>query len=536
MVGDGTNLHITHSGSVSLPSSIHNFNPSNVLCVPIMKRNLLSVSQFCRSNNVSVEFLHDSFSVKDLKTRLRLLTARAKDGVYAWPTPSSSPLIAFACSRSSTSDWHSRLGHPSSKVLGHLVSSKAISVLPSDSSSACNACLCNKSTKLPFSESSMCSYAPLQLIYSDVWCAPVSSIHGHKYYLIFVDHFTRYIWLYPLIRKSDVAQIFLQFQKLVEKFFDLSIKQVYTDNGGEYAALKSHFSSTGISHLTTPPHTPEHNGFSERRHRHIVETRLTLLRHTFIPLELWSAAFSTVVYLINRMPKANLSNVSSYHRLFKKSPNYTKLRVFGCLCYPWLRPYSSHKMDAKSKPCVFLGYSLSQSVYHCLDPTTNRLFTSRHVKFIENVFPYKPIVSPLSISSSSPHPPLPVTMEIHVPPPMQAYIPSDAPSINMLDRVNNSLLSSCPDPVLTTHSLPPIINHPPAAPTTNQHCMVTRAKSKSTPPLTMTASLLNPVEPTCITKAMQNPLWRDATSAQYNGSFVLKRNWMAALIVTRFVL
>lgn len=108
-------------------------------------------------------------------------------------------------------------------------------------------------------------------------------------------------------------------------------------------------------------------------------------------------------------------------------------------------------------------------------------------------------------------------MDIPVPPPVHAYIPSEASSINMMDRVANPLPSPspCPDPVLI-HSLPPIIHPPHSAPTTNQHCMVTRVKSKSTHLLSMTASLSHPIEPTCISNAMPNPLWRDATSAQYN--------------------
>lgn len=58
------------------------------------------------------------------------------------------------------------------------------------------------------------------------------------------------------------------------------------------------------------------------------------------------------------------------------------------MCYPWLRPYTSHKLDSKSKPFVFIGYSMSQSAYFCLDPTTNEVYTSRHVTFVEAVFPF----------------------------------------------------------------------------------------------------------------------------------------------------
>lgn len=66
--------------------------------------------------------------------------------------------------------------------------------------------------------------------------------------------------------------------------------------------------------------------------------------------------------------------------------HFQKLRVFGCLCFPWFRPYTSHKLDAKSTPCVFLGYSITQSAYFCLDRSTSKIYTSRHVIFHEQVF------------------------------------------------------------------------------------------------------------------------------------------------------
>ncbi|WVZ15146.1 hypothetical protein V8G54_012712 [Vigna mungo] len=70
-------------------------------------------------------------------------------------------------------------------------------------------------------------------------------------------------WLYPIKRKSDVQTLFLQFKSLVENFFHRNIKILYTDNDGEYIGLRPFLSTHGISHHTTPPHTPEHNGISE---------------------------------------------------------------------------------------------------------------------------------------------------------------------------------------------------------------------------------------------------------------------------------
>lgn len=121
----------------------------------------------------------------------------------------------------------------------------------------------SKSQKLPFSFNSMTSSKPLQLIDSDVWSTSETSIDGFKYYILFVDHYTKYIWLYPLRNKSDVSQIFLQFKSLVENFFGFSIVSIFSDNGGEYKKLIPVFNSMGISHYTSPPHTPEHNGSAE---------------------------------------------------------------------------------------------------------------------------------------------------------------------------------------------------------------------------------------------------------------------------------
>ena len=84
----------------------------------------------------------------------------------------------------------------------------------------------------------------------------------------------------------------------------------------------------GITHLTSPPHTLEHNGYVEHRHRHIVETGLSLFSHAKLPLKFWPLAFSTAIYLINILPTLTLQNKCPFYSLFQIHPNYYKLLLF----------------------------------------------------------------------------------------------------------------------------------------------------------------------------------------------------------------
>ena len=439
VIGDGTGLQITHAGHATLPTPFKDFALSNVLCVPSIKKNLLSVSQFYKTNNTSIEFFPAYFLVKDLRTGATLIRGRNKNDVYVWPE-SLSPLTsfhAFVGVKAPLIDWYRRLGHPSSRILHHLVTSCTLPLSTSSSNVTCDSCLCHKSQRLPFHVSSLKSHGPLDLIYTDVWGpAPISSTEGYRFYVIFVDHFIKYIWFYPICHKSDVSLIFPKFKVIVENYFKKSIVSMYSDNGGEYVKLKEYFATHGITHLTTPPHTPQHNGTAERRHRHIVDTGLTMLHQASLPLSFWFHAFQATTFLINRLPTPILQLKSPFESLFGHLPNYLKLRVFGCLCYPWLRPYAKHKLDPRSRPCVFLGYSLTQSAYKCFEPTIQCLFISRHVRFVETAFPFaaspharpsSPSLPNWALSFDIPSPP-PVPLSLSSPPLLQSAMPVSSPA------------------------------------------------------------------------------------------------------------
>lgn len=50
------------------------------------------------------------------------------------------------------------------------------------------------------------------------------------------------------------------------------------------------------------PYTHQQNGLVERKHQHIVETGLTLLAQSRLPMSFWWESFHTATFLINRLP------------------------------------------------------------------------------------------------------------------------------------------------------------------------------------------------------------------------------------------
>ena len=226
-----------------------------------------------------------------------------------------------------------------------------------------------------------------------------------------MDDYSRFVWFYLLPTKDQVHSTFVQFKTLVENQFQTTIKCLQTDHGGEFIALTKFLSLHGILHRFSCPYTPEQNGRVERKMRHVVETGLTLLYTATLPSKFWPYAFTTAVTLINCMPSPLLNYSSPFSLLYKHPPDYFHFKVFGCLCYPHLKHLNSNKFQPRSTPCIFLGYAPSHKGYLCLNPTTNRVYISRHVVFAETTFPFQALSPP---SQQSYH--IPVTPAFPLPP------------------------------------------------------------------------------------------------------------------------
>jgi hypothetical protein len=407
-VGNGNTLPITHIDHAQLRASKHLFNLRHTLRVPNMKSNLLFVYKCCKDNNCSFHFDASKFSIHEIPSGKVLYKGLNEAGLYpihGHPFKHSSnvsqfnslPLVKSAsvgvrASNSSASTWHSRLGHPHVKILSHVFNKMSMPKPDCTSTNLfCKHCILGKMTQLPFPTSCTKTTAPLQLVHSDVWGpAPVTAHNGTKYYVSFIDDFSRFTWFFPLKHKSEVLPTFIHFKSTIENLLSHKLKIIRTDCGGEYTdtAFQNFCSTNGIFHQFSCPHTHQQNGVAERKHRHIVDTALTLISQSNLPLTYWPYSFATSVFLINRLPTETLNLKSPWEVLFGTTPTYTSFKIFGCSCYPLLRPYNKHKLDLRSKECVFLGYASHSKGYLCLDTSNNKLLISRNVVFDENTFPF----------------------------------------------------------------------------------------------------------------------------------------------------
>ncbi|PKU66636.1 Retrovirus-related Pol polyprotein from transposon TNT 1-94 [Dendrobium catenatum] len=386
-----------------------------------------------------------------------------------------------------------------------------------------------KSHRIPSFLSTSKTTSLFSVVHSDVW-GPFSMIpaHGYRYYVCFIDDLSKFTWIYPLTNKSDMFDKFCEFHKLIERQFAHKIKILRTDNGTEFVNHKFHTycKHTGILHQTTCPHTPSQNGVAERKHRHLIETTRTLLIQASLPLSLWVDTLLAANYLINCMPSPNTQHKAPYEILFGKQPDYTHLKVIGCLCYPWLKPYSSHKLSPISHPCVFIGYPQTQKGYKCLDLTTNKVYISNHVIFIENCFPYASSNSLHSFNPGSSHniPPLLLVPSSSLP---NTILSNSAnPSVNQSssihlttpaatndhqpNQIESSYPTAQPNIMTTTSSAQP--SQPP-----QPHPMLTRLKTGTFKPKKIfdLTHITQPSEPKTYNQAAKSEHWRKAMSQEF---------------------
>ncbi|GKE79158.1 hypothetical protein Tco_1545278 [Tanacetum coccineum] len=190
-VSNGHSIPVTQTGHSFLHTSSKPLHLNHILVTPHIIKNLISVRQFTRDNDVSVEFDAYGFSVKDYQIGRLLLRCHSTGDLYPVTQQPSSQTPVVLLSFSSPT-WHKHLG-PGDDVLRRLESKKLIARRKSKLSALCHACQLGKHDKLPFYNSESFVDSVFEIIHSDIWTSPIPSKSGIKYYAIFLDHFSHFV-------------------------------------------------------------------------------------------------------------------------------------------------------------------------------------------------------------------------------------------------------------------------------------------------------------------------------------------------------
>ena len=462
------------------------------------------------------------------------------------PSPGLQALFALSASSSSLHDsflWHCRLGHPSFVKLKETLPWLTLSKFH------CESCEHGKHHRSSYpSRTGPPTHRPFDLVHCDVWGpAPHPSPTGGKYYMVFVDDYTRASWTYILTSRKEVLSRVQHFLFEIITQYETIVKVLRTDNALEFTqkAIEELCLAHGIVHQTTCPYTSQQNGVAERKHRHLLDMVRTLLLAMRVPQYLWCEAVLTATYLVNRLPSAALGGAIPLQRLTPAADLFSlPPRVFGCTAFVQDHTPGLSKLAPRAQKGVFVGYSRTQKGYRVYFPDRRQYVTSADVTFHEDV-PYFPsIQSGGDLSSPSLLPSVSATTVIDLP----MIAPPSAITIS-LPEVSPPLASLQSDPSSEqeppSSPLSPVLatSPPPSPPPPVSDLDLPISLRKGTRQCTQ-YPIAHHVSPACLSpsyqsfalavltesipksyiEALQVPAWKAAMDAEY-AAFIQWETW-----------
>lgn len=162
----------------------------------------------------------------------------------------------------------------------------------------------------------------------------------------FTEESTRHRVTTLLRKKSDTFEAFEAYLAWFETSTGVKLKILHVDGGSEFLArLKALCIAKGIEIETTAPDSPESNGLAERTFRTIPERMRAILSDGGMPAFLWGEAACCATHTVNFLPTAALDGVTPSEAFFKRTPDVSHLRVFGCNVYARILGAQGNKMQ-----------------------------------------------------------------------------------------------------------------------------------------------------------------------------------------------
>ena len=367
--------------------------------VPSFSRNLISISRLVPLG-FSFSFSDSGFSLSNKSKVIGYGTL--SNGVFHIQLQNdftynsmhvTAGLKRYVMNEESSMLWHRRLGHISIERIKKLVNDGILSTLDFADFETCVNCINGKQTNKS-KKGAKRSTNLLEIIHTDIYC-PDMDANSPKYFITFIDDYSRYMYLYLLRSKDEVLDAFKVFKAEVENQYGKHIKIVRSNKGGEYygkyteneqapGAFAKFLQENGIVAQYTMPGSPDQNGVAERRNRTLMDMVRSMRSNTKLPQYLWTETLKTAVYILNRVPTKVVSK-TPFESFKGWKPSLRHIRVWGCPSKVRIYNPQEKKLDPRTINGYFIGYAERFKGYGFYCPShSTRIVESRNAKFLEN--------------------------------------------------------------------------------------------------------------------------------------------------------
>ena len=303
---------------------------------------------------MSVMFSHSSCIIWD-KDRAIALSTRIGKAYMLDCEQEEACLVEYSRDCNQWGLWHTRMGDPNSAINQRYPSDQAMH------RNLCGGYFRGKQTVSTFPSRFMTKKTRVLERVHTIIMGPLRtpSKGGSLYALTFVDDYSRYVSIFLIKSKSEVAGKFKEYKIMYENQWGVRMRCLRSDNGTEFVnkTVTGICQQNGIIHQRSVPYSPQQNGVAERMSRTIMEKARSMLFYKGVPTEWWGEAVNTAVYLINRSTNTANPEITPYELAFKMKPHMDHLRVFGSQGYAHIDDAKRTKLESKSFKCMFLGYA-----------------------------------------------------------------------------------------------------------------------------------------------------------------------------------
>jgi transposase InsO family protein len=284
--------------------------------------------------------------------------------------------------------WHERLGHLSLSSMKLLPD---LSISPSIKQLFCPHCEIGKASKSPFPQGVGTRAGRVgELIHTDV-CGPLPATNsGYRYFVTFIDDYSRMTFVYLMQNKSQVLLNIKHLIPRIENVTGRPVSRIRSDNGGEFRnrGINLFCSERGIKQEFTIPYSPEQNGVAERMNRTLMEMVRCMLSQSLLPKSYWGEALLYATTIRNSSMTTNIDKCPPSQTWSGRPCTYSHFHIFGQKVFAHIPNAKRTKLDPKAFEGVFLGLSLDQKGYRVLDVASGKVTNTRSCKFFPQRAPH----------------------------------------------------------------------------------------------------------------------------------------------------